>query len=111
MNKFAGVIEGFASAYRPRGLPKANSDLSPSSNFPNGSMRVFHGAGTTDEENNAGRWTNTPDATLRAAFWAVQVLWRIGGHVNGPYHSENPPSKRRRVSVPSTLLLGAGRSA
>ena len=43
-------------------------------NLPNGSMRVFHGAGTTDEEI-AGRWTNIPDgdylfggsgATLRA---------------------------------------------
>jgi|688.fasta_scaffold360105_3 hypothetical protein len=51
------------------------SDLSPATSFPNGSMRVFHGAGTTDEENNAGRWTNIPDgdylfggsgATLRA---------------------------------------------
>ena len=28
--------------------------------LPNGSMRVFHGAGTTDEEI-AGRWTNIPD--------------------------------------------------
>jgi hypothetical protein len=26
-------------------------------NLPNGSMRVFHGAGTTDEENNAGRYS------------------------------------------------------
>jgi hypothetical protein len=43
--------------------------------LPNGSMRVFHGAGTTEEENKAGRWTNIPDgdylfggsgATLRA---------------------------------------------
>jgi hypothetical protein len=69
-----GIIEGFASEDKPRSLPKANSDLSPVTSFPNGSMRVFHGAGTTDEEN-AGRWTNIPDgdypfggsgATLRA---------------------------------------------
>ena len=36
------------------------SDLSPITSFPNGSMRVFHGAGTTEEENKAGRWTNIP---------------------------------------------------
>lgn len=39
------------------------SDLSPATYFPNGSMRVFHGAGTTDEEN-AGRWTNIPEQSL-----------------------------------------------
>jgi hypothetical protein len=70
-----GIIEGFASEDKPRSLPKANSDLSPVTSFPNGSMRVFHGAGTTEEENKAGRWTNIPDgdypfggsgATLRA---------------------------------------------
>ena len=44
------------------------SDLSPVTSFPNGSMRVFHGAGTTEEENNAGRWTNIPDATLLLPF-------------------------------------------
>jgi hypothetical protein len=56
-----GIIEGFASEDKPRSLPKANSDLSPVTSFPNGSMRVFHGAGTTEEENKAGRWTNIPD--------------------------------------------------
>ena len=55
-----GIIEGFASEDKPRSLPKANSDLSPTTYFPNVSMRVFHGAGTNDEEN-AGRWTNIPD--------------------------------------------------
>ncbi len=35
---------------------KADSVCAPP--FPNGSMRVFHGAGTTEEENKAGRWTN-----------------------------------------------------
>jgi hypothetical protein len=40
------------------------SDLSPATYFPNGSMRVFHGAGTTDEENKAGRWTNIPEQSL-----------------------------------------------
>ena len=64
-----GIIEG-----NPRDI-LAFSDLSPATFFPNGSMRVFHGAGTTDEEI-AGRWDNIPDgdylfggsgATLRAA--------------------------------------------
>ena len=50
------IIEGFASADRPRGLPKANSDLNLTIGY-------------------AGRWTNIPDgdylfggsgATLRA---------------------------------------------
>lgn len=80
-NAIAGVIEGSFEAYVPN-----DSDLSPSSNLvgcvtvrkdvvapkvdsvcapplPNGSMRVFHGAGTTDEEN-AGRWTNIPEQSL-----------------------------------------------
>jgi len=64
-----GIIEGHA------GNSTGCSDLSPATSFPNGSMRVFHGAGTTEEENKAGRWTNIPDgdylfggsgATLRA---------------------------------------------
>jgi hypothetical protein len=70
-----GIIEGTQHRCGVSACAKV-IDLSPATSFPNGSMRVFHGAGTTDEENNAGRWTNIPDgdylfggsgATLRAA--------------------------------------------
>jgi hypothetical protein len=96
-----GIIEGFASEDKPRSLPKANSDLSPVTSFPNGSMRVFHGAGTTDEEKMLGGGLTFQTGITRLAD-------RGPPHYR-PYHSENPPSKRRRDSVPSTfLLLGAG---
>ena len=52
-----GIIEGHTEN-------SGCSDLSPVTSFPNGSMRVFHGAGTTDEEN-AGQHYAEKEARLR----------------------------------------------
>lgn len=95
-SKFARVIEGLFEAYVPN-----NSDLSPSSNLvgcatvrkdvvalkadsvcapplPNGSMRVFHGAGTTDEEN-AGQHNNIASLPFSRLFGRCRRLAGSGG--------------------------------
>lgn len=48
----------------PMNVGESWATIGRAANLPNGSMRVFHGAGTTDEENNAGRWTNIPEQSL-----------------------------------------------
>ena len=52
-----GIIEGTQHRCGVSACAKV-IDLSPTTSFPNGSMRVFHGAGTTDEEI-AGQHSNT----------------------------------------------------
>ena len=52
-----GIIEGHTEY-------SACNDLSPTTYFPNVSMRVFHGAGTNDEEN-AGQHYTEKEARLR----------------------------------------------
>jgi hypothetical protein len=95
-----GIIEGFASEDKPRSLPKANSDLSPAPLFR-----------TVRCVSSMARAQPKRKTKLGGGLTFQTGITRLAdrGPRYGPYHSENPPSKRRRVSVPSTfLLLGAG---
>jgi hypothetical protein len=102
-----GIIEGGST------LRVGSSDLSPATSFPNGSMRVFHGAGTTDEENNAGQHSNR-----------ATTVWWIAGSGGGyglwqatalkqmlPHYRRNPLSlyaeKEARLR-PQHFTFGSG---
>ena len=61
-------------------------------NLPNGSMRVFHGAGTTEEENKAGQHSNTAHTSSlrlkakgRMARSGEQRTGRQGATISGRF--------------------------
>ena len=76
MNNFAGCIEGFATADRLRGLPKASSDLK-SRNSERFDARL-HGAGINDEEN-AGRYSKLMSG-LDWEFSVAATSWSGEGY-------------------------------
>ena len=111
MNNFAGCIEGFATADRLRGLPKASSDLK-SRNSERFDARL-HGAGINDEENAGQRSKRGAPYGVSCgqerdmAYWSCRP--QIIRHPTTLVTMATCALKRGCIPVPSfTLLLGAG---
>jgi hypothetical protein len=110
-----GIIEGGST------LRVGSSDLSPATFFPNGSMRVFHGAGTTDEEI-AGQHNNIASLPFSCLSWQCRLLAGSGGgkglwpvvalKQTPPHYRRNPlnpyAEKEARLRPQQIFLARAG---
>jgi hypothetical protein len=106
-----GIIEGTQHRCGVSACAKV-IDLSPATSFPNGSMRVFHGAGTTDEEI-AGQHNNR----ATTVWWIAgsgggKGLWPVVAFKQTPPHYRrnpiNPYAEKEARLRPQPLIFGSG---
>jgi hypothetical protein len=101
-----GIIEGGST------LRVGSSDPSSATSFPNGSMRVFHGAGTTDEEN-AGQHNKTATTVWWIAgsgggygLWQATALKQMLPHYRR--NPINPYAEKEARLRPQPFTFGSG---
>lgn len=89
----------------PMNVGEPWATIGRAANLPNGSMRVCHGAGITEEENKAGRWTDISSP----AFLRTSGRLDGSGVIGWPNHSVKPAiEKEARLRSQHHFTFGGG---